>query len=343
MKMKRVYPMMLLGLFVFSCTSEEKEPVQENPIKTDVVEAEPEEAEVFPNAITIEGMALNPEGIEFNKNDNTFFLSSLNAAPIVKVNLDGTFKPFTSGEQYPMSTAGLQIDYKNNRLLAAGFNGMELFDEDPATKGMANLRVYNLETGVIEQDVNLSFLVPDAMAYYANDIAIDDAGNAYVSDWYARVVYKVDLEGNASLFWSNNSSIQGGPNGLDVHPDGYLLVSVINDGTYSEHGLVKVPLKDPNSATTVEISDAAFAGFDGLVVQTNGNVVGVSNNGTVPGGNTLVELSGNNDWASAEVINFKAITTSTTVAVTPENMMYVINQDFLNAFAETWTIERIEF
>ena len=56
----------------------------------------------FPDAIKIEGIALNPEGIEYNKNDQTFFLSSLNAAPITKVNLDGTFKPFTSGEKFPL-------------------------------------------------------------------------------------------------------------------------------------------------------------------------------------------------------------------------------------------------
>jgi hypothetical protein len=127
----------------------------------------------FPDVVTIEGVALNPEGIEYDKNDSTFLLSSLNAAPITKVNLDGTFKPFTSGEKFPLSTAGLQIDYKRNRLLAAGFNGTELMDKDPATKGTAYLRVYNLETGVIEQDINLSFLASEATAYFANDVAVD--------------------------------------------------------------------------------------------------------------------------------------------------------------------------
>ncbi|MCK5809858.1 MAG: hypothetical protein KAH00_02155, partial [Cocleimonas sp.] len=128
----------------------------------------------MPDDITIKGIALNPEGIEFDKNDNTFLLSSLNAAPITKVNLDGTFKPFTRGEKYPLSTAGLEVDYKRDRLLVAGFNGAELFDKDPATKGSSHLRVYNLKTGVIEQDINLTPLVPNANAYFANDITVDD-------------------------------------------------------------------------------------------------------------------------------------------------------------------------
>ncbi len=183
---------------------------------------------VAPDTIKLEGITQNPEGIEYDKTDHTFVLSSLNATPIIKVNLDGTFKPFTSGETFPLSTAGLQIDYERNRLLVAGFNGTELMDKDPATKGTAYLRVYNLETGVIEQDINLSSLLPEATAYFANDIAVDNDGNAYISDWYARVIYKVDLEGNPSVFWSNETGIPSGPNGLDFHSDGYLLVSILN-------------------------------------------------------------------------------------------------------------------
>lgn len=301
---------------------------------------------VFADTITIEGIALNPEGIEYNKNDQTFLLSSLNAAPITKVNLDGTFTPFSSGEKYPLSTAGLQIDYKQNRLLVAGFNGTELMDNDPTTKGTSHLRIYDLKTGVIKQDIDLSVLAPDANAYFANDVAVDHEGNVYISDWYAGLIYKVDEDAKATVFWRNSSGIAGGPNGLDVHPDGYLLVSVItvNDkGIYSEHGLVKIPLNDPRAATNVTITNSGFGGFDGMVITADGHVVGVTNNQTAPGGNMLVELSSNSDWTSAKVVNAKAITTSTTVAVTPDNQNFVINQDFSNNFAKSWSIERIKF
>jgi len=300
----------------------------------------------FPDLIKIEGLAQNPEGIEFNKNDNTFFLSSLNANPIVKVNFDGTFKPFTSGEKFPLSTAGIQIDYKRNRLLVAGFNGTELMDKDPKTKGTAFLRIYNLKTGVIEKDINLSSLLPDAFAYFANDIAVDNKGNAYISDWYARVVYKVDLDGNPSVFWKNETGIESGANGLDFHPNGYLLVSVLNvndKGLYTDYGLVKIPVNDAKSAKVVDFSDTGFTGFDGMVINSKGNVIGVTNNGTSPGGNTLIELSSKNDWKSAKIVNSKSITTSTTLVVTPSNNNYIINQDFSKPMKETWTIEQIKF
>ena len=171
-------------------------------------------------------------------------LSSINASPIIKANLDGTYKSFTSGEKFPLSTAGLEIDYKRNRLLVACFNGTELMDGNPNTKGAAFLRIYNLKTGIIEKDINLSGLLPDASAYFANDIAVDDKGNVYITDWYARVVYKVDTDGNPSVFWKNETGIPSGTNGIDFHSDGYLLVSLVSvneKGLYANYGLVKIP------------------------------------------------------------------------------------------------------
>jgi len=72
-------------------------------------------------------------------------------------------------------------------------------------------------------------------------------------------------------------------------------------------------------------------------------VVGVTNNGTAPGGNTLIELSSNDDWKSAKVIHSKTISASTTVAITPSNENYVINQDFTQPMKKDWTIEQIKF
>ncbi len=307
--------------------------------------AQPERA-IISDSIKIEGTAQNPEGIEYDKNDGSFLLSSINAAPVIKVSPDGAFRNFTSGEKFPLSTAGLQVDYKNNRLLAAAFNGAELFDNDPKTKGTAHLRIYNLKTGVIQKDIDLSPLAPDASAYFANDVAVDDDGNAYVSDWYAKVIYKVDLNGNASLFWVDKTGIPGGPNGLDFHPDGYLLVSVLNVNDkfiYTDYGLVKIPVDHPESAKIVDIQTPGYSGFDGMVVKPDGNVVGITNNGITSGGNMFIELSGKNNWERAKVINAKAITPSTTVAVTPNNQYYVVNQNFANDYALNWTIERVSF
>jgi len=311
------------------------------------VMAAPATTSQFPEAIKLSNVAQNPEGIEYDKRDHTFLLSSLNAAPVLKVNFDGTFKPFTKGEKFPLSTAGLQIDYKHNRLLVAGFNGMALMDKKPETKGTAHLRIYDLDTGAIEKDINLSAIAPaDSEAFFANDIAVDLQGNAYISDWYANVIYKVSLDGKPSLFWENKTTVSGGPNGLDYHPDGYLLVSLLSvdqKGLYSNYGLVKVPVDRPDSAKLVDINEPGFTGFDGMVINQQGHVVGITNNAKEPGGNMLLELSGNKDWESAVIENTKGITKSTTVAITPENKKYVINQDFSNSSSLEWVIESVGF
>ena len=295
--------------------------------------------------ITIKNIAQNPEGIEYDKTDHTFLLSSLNASPIIKVKSDGSYRAFTSGEKSPLSTAGLQIDYKHNRLLVAGFNGKEAMDNDPKTKGASFLRVYNLKTGVLEKSINLSSLAPNANAYFANDIAVDNEGNAYITDWYANVIYKVDLSGEATLFWENKTGIKGTPNGIDFK-DGSLFVSLINvddKWLYTDYGLVKIDIDNPKSTTVVKINSSDFAGFDGMVIKENGNIVGITNNQKSAGGNMLIELSSSDNWKSAKVVHKKEIKPSTTVAVTPKSENYVLHQDFSDDFAKTWNIEKIEF
>ena len=343
--MKKIFTFFaILAVAMTSCNNTNTTKSTDNHKTTEV--APKEEKVKFPETINIAGIAQNPEGIEFDENDNTFFLSSLNAGPIVKVNLDGTFKPFTSGEQYPMSTAGIQIDNERNRLLVAGFNGTELYDQDPATKGISNLRIYNLKTGVLENDINLSSLVPDAPAYFANDVAVGNNGNAYITDWYAGVVYKVDMEGNASVFWKNETGIASGSNGIDYHADGYLLVSLVRvneKGLYADYGLVNIPVNDAKAAKVVAIEDKGFTGFDGMVINAKGNVVGVTNNGNTPGGNTLIELTSTDSWKSAKIVNSKSLKASTTVAITPSNENYIINQDFTQPMKTDWTIEQIKF
>ena len=69
----------------------------------------------------------------------------------------------------------------------------------------------------------------------------------------------------------------------------------------------------------------------------------LSVNGIAPGRNTLIELSSNDGWKTAKVINFKGIPASTTLAMTLENRNYVINQNFATPSGKSWTIQQVKF
>ncbi len=303
-------------------------------------------ADTTPEKITIEGIALNPEGIEYNPHNDTLFLSSLNALPIIKIQSDATYQTFAKGEKFPLSTAGLQIDAKHNRLLAAAFNGAELMDNNPQTKGVSFLRVYDLQTGVLQQEVKLSTLAPDATSYFANDVAVDAQGNAYVTDWYANLIYKVTPKGEATLFWQNHLGLEGGPNGIDLHPDGYLLVSIIKvnpQGIYEKSALLKIALHNPHEVHRVAIDDQRFAGFDGMVIDPKGNLIGISNDQKSGGGNLLLKLTSKDNWQTASITNAKDITPATTLALDKEQNPFVIQQDFSEPMKKRWTIQKILF
>ncbi len=117
------------------------------------------------------------------------------------------------------------------------------------------------------------------------------------------------------------------------------LVFLINDD-YSENGLLKTPIDNPDNASTVNISGGGFAELDSMIILDStmiieqGNVVGVTNDGVNPEGNVLMELTSVDNGNSVTVVNIKYIVTNTTVAVLPPDNYYVINQDFQNNFAE---------
>ena len=132
---------------------------------------------------------------------------------------------------------------------------------------------------------------------------------------------------------------------IDFNKNGYLLVSLISvdKGLYTKYALIKIPLNNPNSASRVDIKESEFAGFDGMVVTPKGNIIGVTNNQKTAGGNMLIELESKDNYKSAEVINYKNIKPSTTVAITPNGIYYVINQDFSDNNKKSRSIEQIKF
>ncbi len=271
-----------------------------------------------------------PEGIEYNKNNTTFLLGSLTMGDVLEVDFEGNHTNFTNDDDLQAS-AGVHIDYDGDRLLVTNLDPGAFM----GSKNVAGLNAYKLSTGEKINEVSFLELVPDAGFVTPNDIAVDATGNVYVTDFLGNVIYKVDQNYEASIF-ADTSMMLVGPNGIDFHPDGYLLVSNLLGNQ-----LLKMPVDNPNDVSVVGITDDRFSGMDGVVYRADGKLVGITSF------ETLVELSSTDNWATAMVDNSKALSDKgTTVAVTPEGNHYALLTDVVNPQVSTfteWVIELVEF
>jgi sugar lactone lactonase YvrE len=212
-----------------------------------------------PRAINIKLDNLFPEGIEYNPTNDTFLISSLGGGGVYAITLDGRFSAFVQ-DQRLKATAGLHVDVRNNRLLVAS--------TDLSGNGPVGLGIYNLSDGGAIDYVDLTGLTQGR--HFINDVAVDDRGNAYVTDSFAGAIYRVDARGKASIFLQD-PSFQGDfvLNGIDYNPDGYLVA-------VRAPGLIRIPLDDPQNFRDLR-SKWDYSGADGLHFLPDGNLLVVSN------------------------------------------------------------------
>lgn len=248
------------------------------------------------NTVVINNAGLYPEGVDYDRAGQRFLVSSLKRGTIGQVSEAGTYSVFTDDDQL-ISTLGVRLDAQRNRVLVAiadGGNGLRT-NANTLNK-LAALSSYNLSTGKRNDYIDLGKLRP-AYNHFANDIALDPQGNAYITDSFAPVLYKVTPQGEASIFLETEKF--GAPigafglNGVTYHPDGYLIV-----GKYDEGLLFKVPLANPKAFAVISINQK-LVGADGLLLDKEGNLVVTSN--AQP--NQVWRLNSRDNWRTAQLIN----------------------------------------
>jgi sugar lactone lactonase YvrE len=215
---------------------------------------------------------LLPEGIEYDPNREAFLVSSALGGAINLIRTDGNVSNLVPpGVFNGNGTFGLQIDEQNDRLLAVVANV-----QDPR---VAQLFRFDLADGALIDSINLASLPtgPGLPLNFVNDVAVDNEGNAYVTNSDKGIIYKVDVAGEASIFFQNNSYTppnpftQTGFNGIEYHEDGFLLVvHNLNDKIY------KIMIDDPSSITEVDLPDGYLRSGDGMYLDGDELVV-VSN------------------------------------------------------------------
>ncbi len=252
-----------------------------------------------PETITITRAALYPESMAYDAANAHFLVGSLTAGAVGQVKDDGTYTTFAEDAQL-VSTTGVFVDAPRNRVLVAvGDLGGNSARSSAATQyKLAALASYDRSTGRRLAYADLGGLRP-GLSHFANDVAVDAQGNAYVTDSFAPIIYKIDAQGTASVFLQDShlSAPAGnfGLNGIVFHPDGYLLVAKYDDGT-----LYKVPVANPSAFT--RITTTAVPSADGLLLADN-NTLLVASNGIGTKTNTVFQVRTTDGWATAATAN----------------------------------------
>ncbi len=243
----------------------------------------------IPEQINFTQERLYPEGVAFDKSNGRFLVTSLTRGTIGAVAYDGTYKPFIQDSAL-QATIGIKVDEARKRVLVAVSN--------PSLGNVASLGIYDLRTGGRLEFVNL-LDAAGGPRNFANDITLDPQGNAYVTNSFSPIIYKVDREGNASVFFRDNRFATGpgefGFNGIAYHPGGYLVVAFSK-----ENALYRIPVRDPGEYTKIAL-DAALQGPDGLLLSKDGRQLVVVNNAGGAEAGRVLSFESSDKWETGQL------------------------------------------
>jgi sugar lactone lactonase YvrE len=280
-----------------------------------------------PAQIRFSGEQIYPESVAWSAKQKTFFVGSVRHGVVGKVSLDGTYTPFIT-DQHLITSLGILVDDAHDTLWVAIADPGVSDRTSDATKGkLAAVATFDSRTGALKAYYDLGKLDPtSATGHFANDLALDKAGNAYVVDSFAPDIYRIGTEGSTSL-WAQNPAFHDGDgfnlNGIAFHKDGFLLV-----GKYNTGDLFRIPLADPTHFEKVSLSEP-LKGADGFHLVDPKHLVLAQNMGA----DRVVELVSTDGWKTAHVTRQQKTDLSMPSAVTQVGKnIYVLDSRIDNLF-----------
>ncbi|XP_060214624.1 uncharacterized protein LOC132641600 [Lycium barbarum] len=268
-----------------------------------------------PHVINFRSTNLYPESFTWDPKSQHFIVGSTrNHHKIISVSDAGVVETLISDTSLPPNSSflGLSVDRHNNRLLAV------IHRRYPPFNAVAS---YDLQS---RRRLFLSPIADETIAIQsavAKDVAVDYDGNAYVTDSGNDVIWKVDSDGDVSIF-SKSKAFKSHPvdvmtavglNGIVYNTRGYLLVVQSNTGK-----LFKVNVNDGTARTVTLTKD--LTGGEGISVRKDGVVLVVSRN-------KLYFLKSNDGWGEGGVFDETALEAEwspTAVTVGDEKRVYVL-------------------
>ncbi|MGI8599188.1 MAG: hypothetical protein ACR2KB_08025 [Chitinophagaceae bacterium] len=198
-----------------------------------------------------------PEGLAYDPVRNWFYVSSATVGTVGIVTMDGSYTPFIS-DDILTGTTGLKVDQARRRLWVSN-----------AESGIG---AYDLSSGHRLFFTDLTLLLPGEPVFI-NDLALDPQGNAYITNSFSPVIYKVDKNGNASVFFQNDAFATGpeefGFTGIQYDERGFLLVAFADQ-------IIKIPVRNPSAYSIVQLNVPVYP--DGLLLSKDGKQLVIVHN-----------------------------------------------------------------
>ncbi len=231
----------------------------------------------IPEQISFSEHDLFPEGLAYDPVHNWFYVSSAAFGTVGVVTTDGVWKPVVTDDKLT-STTGLKVDKAHNRLWVCNVEG--------------GIGAYDLNNGQRLFYTDLSTLLPGE-PLFMNDEVIAPDGNAYVTSSAAPVIFKVDQNGNASVFFKDDAFAvnpdEFGFNGIQYNTAGYLLVAhtALNQ-------VIKIPVNNPSGYKAVQL-DASLSFPDGILLSKDGKQL------VVVSDDKVLSFISNDQWNNASL------------------------------------------
>jgi sugar lactone lactonase YvrE len=282
-----------------------------------ILTATPAAATPAPDVITGRSAELHPEGIAWDPLRHTFLLSSLRRGT-VEVVRDGTTETLISDPRM-VSTFGVHVA-RDRVYVAYGDMGVGRRSTPDTTYKTSGLGVFDLATG---RPVHLVDLAIGPGRHSANDVAVDHAGNAYVTDPASDALYRVDRDGRATVLARDPrlGSDTIGLNGIVWHPKGFVLAV-----RYDTGALFKITRSGEISEVVL---NRPLVGGDGMDLRPDGSLAVVTNSLGAPGEAAVGVLRSSDDWRTARTTHRVAPwgdDEPTTIARSPRGS-YVVDGD----------------
>ncbi|MFG2196795.1 SMP-30/gluconolactonase/LRE family protein [Streptomyces sp. NPDC048639] len=248
-----------------------------------------------PDVIHGSAPSLHPEGVAYDARRDAFLVGSVTHGTVSLVTPYGSARTLVDDPKL-VTTMGLTVDQRRGRVLVTNADLGVADRSTPDTENrLAGLGIYDLNSGRRLHYVDLGRLLPGRQ-HFANDIAVDRAGNAYVTDSLSGAIYKVTPHGHASVLVQDDrlaGTTEGfGLNGVVLHPDGYLIGAMSAEGA-----LVRIPLDQPRKFRRVDLS-APIGSPDGLLLSRTGTLYAIDNTSK----NRVIELGSTDGWSSTREV-----------------------------------------